>query len=89
MSSNLPVATTSFEGITTFFKEGDGLIFVEKESKYITYELKKMLNLKKGSGLLLLVTDSIDIKKANYLKEKYSKYSKYSKITILSLLQKN
>lgn len=33
MSCNLPVITTDFEGIKTFFKEGDGLIFARKEGE--------------------------------------------------------
>jgi len=35
MSCNLPVVTTDFEGIKTFFEEGNGLIFAEKEEELI------------------------------------------------------
>lgn len=35
MSCNLPVVTTVFEGLTTFFDEGNGLIFAKKEEKLI------------------------------------------------------
>ncbi|CAD6491079.1 MAG: Glycosyl transferases group 1 [Candidatus Argoarchaeum ethanivorans] len=35
MSCNLPVATTEFEGLKTFFEEGNGLIFAKKEDELI------------------------------------------------------
>jgi glycosyltransferase involved in cell wall biosynthesis len=35
MSCNLPVVTTVFEGLKTFFEEGEGLIFAEKEEELI------------------------------------------------------
>ena len=35
MSCNLPVVTTNFEGLKTFFNEGNGLIFAKKEDELI------------------------------------------------------
>lgn len=35
MSCNLPVVTTDFEGLKTFFNEGNGLIFAKKEDELI------------------------------------------------------
>ena len=35
MSCNLPVVTTDFEGLKTFFDEGNGLIFAKKEEELI------------------------------------------------------
>ena len=35
MACNLPVVTTGLEGISTFFAEAEGLIFVRKESDFI------------------------------------------------------
>jgi glycosyltransferase involved in cell wall biosynthesis len=34
MSCNLPVVTTEFDGIQTFFEQGDGLKFVKKEADF-------------------------------------------------------
>lgn len=46
MACNLPVITTKFEGLTTFFNEGEGLIFAEREE-----EIRKSIdNIKKGSA---------------------------------------
>ena len=35
MACNLPVITTEFDGIITFCKEGEGLIFVKKEEDFL------------------------------------------------------
>lgn len=45
MSCNLPVITTKFEGLTTFFKEGNGLMFVDGEKDI----LKKVDEIKNGN----------------------------------------
>lgn len=35
MSCNLPVISTKFEGLASLFKEGDGLVFAEKEQDFL------------------------------------------------------
>lgn len=45
MACNLPVITTKFEGLTTFFNEGEGLIFAESEEE----NLESLDDIKKGS----------------------------------------
>jgi len=36
MACNLPVITTKFEGLTTFFNEGEGLVFAEHEEELLS-----------------------------------------------------
>ena len=43
MSCNLPVLSTKFGALTKVFKEGDGLIFVDKEEDFVD-ELEKIKN---------------------------------------------
>lgn len=45
MSCNLPIITTKFEGLTTFFEEEDGLLFVNREEEL----LKKVEKIKTGN----------------------------------------
>jgi glycosyltransferase involved in cell wall biosynthesis len=48
MACNLPVITTKFEGLTTFFNEEEGLIFAVKEE-----EIQKSIdNIKEGSAAI-------------------------------------
>ena len=45
MSCNLPVVTTDFEGLKTFFDEGNGLIFAKREEELVV----RIESIKKGN----------------------------------------
>ncbi len=54
MSCNLPVVTTKFGALPRIFKEGDGLIFVEKEEEFIN-AVKKI----KSAGMSIKTRDNV------------------------------
>lgn len=54
MSCNLPVVTTKFGALPRIFKEGDGLIFVEKKEEFIS-AVEKI----KSAGMSIKTRDNV------------------------------